>query len=123
MILDAGVLISIERRENRAQDFITVATNRGTVLRVTEPVLAQVWRNGPRQHDLGKLIKTFEVYPFADWQRVGSLLVNVDNPDVVDAGMVALAVQVGDDILTGDPDDLNAIAGQLGNLAPVIHEW
>ncbi len=123
MILDAGILISIDRDEHRAQDFIAAATSKRTLLRVTEPVLAQVWRGDPKQHHLAKFIATLDIHPFSDWKQVGSLLTGSTSPDVVDAHMVVLAIKLGDNILTGDPDDLNNITGTLGRIAPVIYEW
>ncbi len=123
MILDAGVLISVERNEDRAQDFIAAATSKRTPLRVTESVLAQVWRGDPKQHQLAKFIATLDVYPFSDWKQVGSLLAGSTSPDVVDAHMVVLAIKLGDSILTGDPGDLSNITGSLGRIAPVIYEW
>lgn len=123
MILDAGILISVERGEDRAQDFIAAATSKRTLLRVTEPVLAQVWRGDPKQHHLAKFVATLDVHPFSGWKQVGSLLAGSASPDVVDAHMVVLAITLGDSILTGDPDDLYNITGSLGRIAPVIYEW
>jgi thiazole synthase len=49
-------------------------------------------------------------------------------PVIVDAGVgtpsdVTLAMELGDDILTGDPDDLAAVVEGLGDRRPTVHAW
>ncbi len=123
MILDAGVLISVDRSERSARTFLAAADRRGAVLRTTEPVVAQVWRNGGRQARLAMLLKSVEVFPLDDGRFVGTLLAASKNDDVVDAHLLAIALRLGDDVLTGDVDDLAAIAAPFGPSAPTIHRW
>lgn len=127
MILDAGVLISVERNEEAAQLFIAATLKKGTPLRVSAPVVAQVWRGAPNQHRLGEFIKTLEVHAFTSeqWNDVGRLVALADTNDVVDAHMVALAINLDDSILTGDPGDLGNLVDTLpaGPAKPVVHPW
>ena len=127
MILDAGVLISVERNEVAAQLFVAATLKKGTPLRVSAPVVAQVWRGGPDQHRLGKFIKTLEVHPFEaeQWNEVGRFLAAAKTSDVVDAHMVALAIKFDDAILTGDSSDLDKLVDPLpaGPAKPVVHAW
>lgn len=123
MILDAGFLVSVDRGESSARAFLTAAARTDTPLHTTHPVVAQVWRTGRRQARLGAFLKTVPIHPFDDGRTVGGLLAQADRSDVVDAHLVVLALRLSDDILTGDRNDLTAIASVLGPAAPVVHAW
>lgn len=122
MILDAGFLISVDRSEKHAHTFLAAASRTETALHTTHPVLAQVWRD-PRQARLGAFVKTISVHPFDDGRSVGRLLGRTGTSDVVDAHLVICAIRLGQDILTGDPDDLTRLTAPLGPAAPTIHTW
>ncbi len=127
MILDAGVLISVDRNEEAAQLFVAATLKKGTPLRVSAPVVAQVWRGGPDQHRLGEFIKTLDVHPFESehWNDVGRLLAATETADVVDAHLVMLAIKFDDAILTGDSGDLGKLVDPLpvGPAKPVVYAW
>ena len=123
MILDAGVLISADRGEQSAREFLTAAARTGAELHTSEPVVAQVWRSSSRKARLAKFLSACTVHPFHDGRTVGRLLGRSGSSDVVDAHLVALAVELGDDILTGDPDDLAAVVEGLGDRRPTVHAW
>ena len=123
MILDAGVLISIDRGEDVAQRFVIDDSSSETALQTTHPVVAQVWRNGTRQARLAAFVKTLTVHPFDDGAAVGRLLALSSTSDVVDAHLVLLAFRLGEEVLTGDPDDLGNLASALGSAAPTIRHW
>lgn len=123
MILDAGFLVSVDRSEGSARTFLTAAQRASTPLRTTEPVVAQVWRGGARQSRLAAFLKSTEILPFDDGRFVGRLLAAAGGSDVVDAHVVAMALRFGDDVLTGDVDDLTTIAAPLGPSAPTVHPW
>lgn len=123
MILDAGFLISVDREERTARAFLTAAHRSGTALRTTEPVVAQVWRNGTRQARLAAFLQTITIHPLDDGRPVGQLLARTRTSDVVDAHLIITAVRLRDGVLTGDPDDLRALAEALGPAAPTIHAW
>jgi len=123
VILDAGFLISIDRSENSSRVFLAAAQQTQTALHTTHPVVAQVWRNGSRQARLSAFLKTVTIHAFDDAGPVGRLLAQADTANVVDAHLVVCALRLGDDILTGDPTDLAALAAPLGPAAPTIHSW
>ncbi|HSL59747.1 MAG TPA: hypothetical protein VK866_18000 [Acidimicrobiales bacterium] len=122
MILDAGFLTSVDRSETTAHAFLAAANRSQTSLHTTHPVVAQVWR-GPRQARLGAFLAAIEIHPFDDGRAVGRLLSQTRTADVVDAHLVICAVRLGHGILSGDADDLTALAAVLGPAAPEIHRW
>lgn len=123
MILDAGYLISIDRSERTAHTFLAAATRSDTNLHTSHAVVAQVWRNGSRQARLSAFLKTITIHPVDDGRPIGRLLAQTDTSDVVDAHLVIMALRLGHDILTGDPDDLRALTAVLGPAGPTVHAW
>ena len=123
MILDAGFLISIDRSERAAHTFLSAASRSGTPMHTTHPIVAQVWRQGARQSRLAAFLETILVHPLDDGRAVGRLLAQAGSSDVVDAHLMVTAVRLGHDVLTGDPDDLTALAGVFGPASPAIHSW
>lgn len=123
MILDAGVLISVDRGDESARAFLTAAARSGTRLHTTHPVVAQVWRDGSRQARLAVFLKTVKVHALDDGPAVGRLLALAHSSDVVDGHLVQLALRLREDILTGDPDDLAKLVAVLGTAGPSIHSW
>lgn len=123
MILDAGFLISVDRSDRAAHAFLTAASRTETSLHTTEPVIAQVWRNGANQARLETFLKTITIHPLDDGRPVGQLLARTKTADVVDAHIVITAVRLGHDILTGDPDDLTTLGTVLGPASPTVHTW
>lgn len=123
MILDAGVLISIDRGERAARRELRIWTNAQVPLRTSQPVVAQVWRDGARQARLAGVLDEMLVHPFDDGRSVGRLLRTSGTSDVVDAHLVHLAVRLGEPIVTGDPDDLRVLGAAFGDRAPTIYPW
>ena len=125
MILDAGVLIAVDRGERAAQSFLSASMEVGEVLRTTAPVVAQVWRDGSRQARLAGFLKTVETHDFhlADARMVGGLLRRSGTSDVVDAHVVALALRIQDSIATADETDFSLLTQHLGDKAPQVHLW
>jgi hypothetical protein len=123
VILDAGFLVSVDRGERDAHAFLAAASRAGRHLHTTEPVVAQVWRQGARQARLARLLSAMRVHPLDDGRPVGQLLARTGSTDVVDAHVVVCAVRLGFDVLTGDTDDLTLLANAMGSAAPVVHAW
>ena len=125
MILDAGILVAVDRGEQAAQSFLTAALEEDVALRTSAPVVAQVWRNGSRQARLAKFLDTLEVHDFTlvDARVVGGILLRSGTSDVVDAHIVALAVRLKDSIVTADSADLLLLTSYLGAGAPRVHHW
>lgn len=109
MILDAGPLIAAERDRRRFAALVSVALAEDAVLRTTEAIVAQVWRN-PTQANLGRALSAVEILPeFGDGRRIGELLATTSTSDVVDAHLAILARRLSEPVLTSDIDDLQLL--------------
>lgn len=113
MILDAGVLISVGRGELVAGAVLEVADDDRRPLRTSEAVVAQVWRGGPRQARLARFLRAVEIHPLDDGRAVGALLADAGTSDVVDAHVALLAQRLGEEIITGDVDDLARLVAPM----------
>ncbi len=125
MILDAGVLVAIERDESDAKDFVEAALQTREPLRTTAPIVSQVWRDGARQVLLTRFLPSVDVLAFTanHVPLVGTLLRHSGTADVVDAHMLACAIHLEDSIITSDLGDFAHLAGHLGAESPSIHHW
>jgi hypothetical protein len=123
VILDAGVLVSVDRGERAAQEFLTAALRRRTPLTTTHPVVAQVWRSGSRQARLAKFVRSIAVHPFDNGQEIGVILSRTGTADVVDAHLVAVAIRLAEPILTADVDDLELLSASLPGHRPRVLAW
>jgi hypothetical protein len=122
MILDAGVLISIDRREPTVNMLTKTTDEDDEDLHTSEAVVAQVWRDGARQARLAAFLRTVEIHPLDDGRAVGRILRDSDTSDVVDAHLALLARDLDDDIVTGDVDDLTRIIDGL-SLRVAVLPW
>lgn len=123
MILDAGILISIDRGDRSAKVFVNAAVGQEWPLVTTEPVIAQVWRHGARQARLAAFLNSISTEPLRDGRAVGALLALSGTSDPVDAHLVAVAVRLRQPILTSDIGDITRLCNPLGDMAPKIMEW
>lgn len=123
MILDADFLVAVDRGERSAHAFVAAAVRAGTALHTTEPVVAQVWRDGSRQARLARFVDAVTIHSLDDGRDVGRLLARSGTADVVDAHLVVCAVRTGQDVLTGDPDDITTLAAVFGPAAPTVRSW
>ena len=123
MILDAGFLISVDRGERVAQEFLTAALVHETPLTTTHPVVAQVWSDGARQARLARFLQSVVVVAFDDGPEVGNLLARSGTSDVVDAHLVVMAVRRSEPILTGDVHDLESLTAALRDRRPDLLSW
>ena len=123
MILDAGFLVSVDRGERSAQEFLTAALIHHTPLTTTHPVVAQVWRNGARQARLAKFLQSVVVVPFDNGPEVGNLLSRSGTSDVVDAHLVVEAIRRSEPVLTGDVHDLETLTAALPDRRPTVMHW
>ncbi len=100
------------------------ALERGVSPVVPAGVLAQAWRAGRRQVNLARLLAgcTADDLTWAVARETGSLLDRAGAADVIDAHVVVGSRARGDAVVTGDLDDLTALARAAGrrlNLIPV----
>jgi hypothetical protein len=122
VILDSGVFVALDN-PSQARVLMRLMSRMADddePLSTTEAVLAQSWRNPKRQVLMKRLAAITTVHPFGDPQTIGVRCATSGTSDVVDAGLAVLADQLGDVVLTTDPDDmaqLGAVHLELGDLA------
>ena len=119
-IYDTGVLIAAERSDRFVWALHRRLLEQGDAPSVPSTVLAQSWRGGP-QAQLSRLLAGCEVRPLTEAQSraVGSLLARTHTTDIVDASVVVVARERGEQVLTSDPEDLGPLSAALGR-PPVI---
>ncbi len=110
LVLDAGGLIAIERRDRQLEAFLARARQRKTHVRVPSTALAQVVRDPARQAALMRLLRdgltTVLGLSELDALSIGRMLARAGTADVVDAHVVLCAQRTSSRVVTSDPDDL-----------------
>ena len=121
LLLDAGALIAIDKRDSRVRFTLRAAQEEGIPIRTAATAVAQVWRDGARQANLAGGLASIDVLPLGadDARRVGELLGATGTTDVVDAH-VALLAEPGDRILTSDPKDMDRLLEARGTRALTV---
>jgi hypothetical protein len=120
VVLDAGALVAVDRRDRMVGAQLRVLQRQGTPLRASAAVMGQVWRDGRKQANLARVLAGvgIEALGKEDGKRIGELLARAGSADVVDAH-VALLVAPADLVLTGDPGDIRALLRARGVAARV----
>lgn len=113
VVLDAGALIAIERRDQAMVLMARKFVAREFTAHVPTPVIAQVWRGGARQHAVIRLVRSdaVRVEPLTvnDALNVGRLLAVTGTSDVVDGHVAFLARSLKATVITSDPKDLRRL--------------
>jgi hypothetical protein len=109
VVHDAGALIAVGRRRASTRRFVAEGARGDRTAVVPAPVLAQVWRDGPRQ----ALVARFLNLPFVEvdlltaglWRSAGALCGEAGTGDVVDAAVIVCARQhSAGAVITSDPE-------------------
>ncbi len=110
VVLDAGALVAIEKRDRNVGAMLKVLEARGVPVRTSAAVVAQVWRDGRKQALLARVLAGVKVIGLTpgDDRATGELMAKAGSSDVVDAH-VALLVEEGDQLLTSDREDLQQL--------------
>jgi hypothetical protein len=121
LVLDAGALLAIDRRNRRVGALLRVAQQERIPVRTSPAAVAQVWRHGARQAPLARVLAGVAVPPLdlETGKRLGALLTTTGSSDVVDAHVASLA-HPGDQVLTSDPDDLRKLLDALSVIPDLI---
>lgn len=110
LIIDAGpFIVDSENLNSRLWALIKRAIERGEDLHTTHPVLARVWRDHPRQANLARAIRWFDIHPLDESVAVGRRLAASGTSDVVDAHLAVVAEGLGTFILTSDREDMSRL--------------
>lgn len=110
LVLDAGGLIAIERRDRQLEAFLARARARKAPIRVPSTALAQVVRDPARQAALMRLLRDGLTAVLGlseiDAISIGRMLARAGTADVVDAHVVLCAQRTSSRVVTSDPEDL-----------------
>jgi cation diffusion facilitator CzcD-associated flavoprotein CzcO len=122
LVLDAGALIALDRNERAMWIRLKALADANDVPVTHGGVVGQVWRGGPRQARLAMALAGVDVRPLDDrlGRAAGELLGATNASDVVDAALALLAVD-GDEIVTADRDDLEALVAATGRHVELVH--
>ncbi|MCC5952645.1 MAG: twitching motility protein PilT [Acidimicrobiia bacterium] len=122
LVLDSGALVALERNERQMWVRLKAAQLDGDVPVTHAGVLGQVWRGSPSQARLSQALGGMDVRPLDEslGRAAGKLLGVAGLPDVVDAAVVLLATD-GDEIVTGDLEDLEQLAAASGRHVELVH--
>lgn len=125
MILDAGVLIAIDRGTETGRSLLANVDRLTEPLHTTAAVAAQVWRDGSRQVRLARALNAMTLHPFepGDIAQVGEALRRSGTADVVDAHLFVVAQRIGHNILTADVDDFTSLRTAAAPNAPQVLAW
>jgi hypothetical protein len=107
-VYDAGALTAIDDNNRRMWAIHHLAIDEGRRLLVPAVVVAQVWRDGRRQVQLGRFVQSCEVVPVGIElaKAAGVLCGKAGTDDAVDAIVVTIALSYGAIVFTSDPDDV-----------------
>ncbi|MGH3853037.1 MAG: hypothetical protein ACRDR6_05975 [Pseudonocardiaceae bacterium] len=121
LVLDAGALLAIDRRNRRVGVLLRVAQQERIAVRTSPAAVAQVWRHGARQAHLARTLAGVAAPPLDldTGKRLGLMLGATGSCDVADAHVASLA-QAGDRVLTSDSDDLQRLLDVLSVDASVV---
>jgi predicted nucleic acid-binding protein len=114
LILDSGAVIASSRGDVRARAVLTAAWEAGIEVSIPSVVVAETVRGAATDAAVNRVIKAVgEVTALdeATARTAGSLLGSAGSSSTLDALVVATAARLGGGVvLTGDPDDLGALA-------------
>jgi predicted nucleic acid-binding protein len=115
LILDSGAVIALSRADARARAFLQRAVELGSRVDVPAVVVAETTRGTARDAAVNRVLAAVDAVPSLDQagaRRAGSLLGATRGDNVIDALVVAHAVEAGGGlVLTSDLDGLSALAG------------
>lgn len=113
LVLDAGALIAVERGDRDTAAVIEVARQEQGAVVVPAGVVGQVWRGGPGQARLARLLNArgVVVEPLTDARAraVGVLCGAAGTTDIVDASVVVAARHHRATVISSDRADLRVL--------------
>lgn len=116
LILDAGAVIALSRADERARAVLAAAVEVGADVSIPAVVVAETVRGVAADAPVNRVVKAVgevDVATKAIGRTAGRLLGEAGSSSTVDAIVVATAVEAsGAVILTGDPNDLGALASR-----------
>jgi predicted nucleic acid-binding protein len=109
LTFDTGVLIALERRQQRAWNIYREARNCKVRITVPTPVIAEWWRGRTDAREHVKSGMCIESLSESIADLAGEALGEVSGSTVVDAIVMASAALRGDIVYTSDVEDLERL--------------
>jgi hypothetical protein len=115
-VYDSGALIALDRGDRGMWARHKLALEEGRDIHVPAVVVGQVWRDGRRQVQLGKVLGGCQVDPVGleTSKAAGVLCGRAGSSDVVDATVVVMATALSAIVWTSDANDIRELAGNSG---------
>jgi len=115
-LYDAGALIALNHSDRGIWARHKLALDEGRDIHVPAVVVGQVWRDGRRQAQLGKVLAGCQVDPVGSEtsKAAGTLCGRAGSSDVVDATVVVMATALSAIVWTSDVKDIRELAGNSG---------
>lgn len=116
LILDSGAVIALSRLDNRARAALAAALEADAEVSIPAVVVAETVRGVAADAPVNRIVKAVGEVDAADepvGRVAGRLLGRAGSSSTVDSVVVATAIEAGGAVvLTGDPDDLGALAAE-----------
>ena len=121
-VFDAGAFAALERRAPLVLGILDEALRGRVEVVIPRTVIAQVWRGGPRQARVGRLISVgrargspviIDELSADRAKAIGIMIGKTSHPDVVDVHVALAAAERGHAVLTSDDADIARVNGQL----------
>ena len=115
-VYDAGALIGIDSGNRRMWLIHRTAMAEGRDVVVPAIVVGQAWRDGRKQAELARFLRTCQVEPtdLETAKAAGVLCGQARSSDVVDATVMVTALAHHANIVTSDHKDMIELAGACG---------
>lgn len=114
LILDSGAVIALSRSDTRARAALAAALEADAEVSIPAVVVAETVRGVAADAPVNRIVKAVGEVALVDepvGRVAGRLLGEAGSSSTVDAIVVATAIEAGGAVvLTGDPDDLGALA-------------
>lgn len=120
LTFDTGMLIALERRRRRAEEFLLRARESRIVPVVPADVVVEWWRGRTDRREA--ILSFVHVEPLSSKlaQVAGEALAVVRGATAVDAVVMASASLRGDVVLTSDPQDLERLRRQFPSVRILV---
>jgi hypothetical protein len=121
-VFDAGAFIALERRAPLLLGILDEARHGTVQLVLPRTVIAQVWRGGPRQANVGRLISAgrgrggpvlIDELTAERAKQIGVTIGNISHPDIADVHVALAAAEKGHAVLTSGDADIAAVGLNL----------
>lgn len=116
LILDSGAVIALSRSDARARAALAAALEADAEVSIPAVVVAETVRGVAADATVNRIVKAVGEVDLVDepvGRVAGRVLGEAGSSSTVDAIVVATAIEAGGAaVLTGDPDDLGALAAE-----------